>query len=83
MARDAGFFVVPVAGGTVRVCDGVLEVGPDASPDAIATIACRQQLHEIGVFDEASARELVESLGYAYVTQRSTGSSGVRYRAVC
>lgn len=87
MARDADLFVVPVAEyGAVRVVDGVLEVGPSASPDAIATVALRRQLAMAGEKDEAAVRELVEGFGYRYVPERvrllRDLASGVAYRAV-
>jgi hypothetical protein len=58
--------VVPVRDGVLRVRDGVLEVGPDASFDAIATLACKRQLELDGAYTEAEARELVEHFGYKY-----------------
>jgi hypothetical protein len=85
IARDAGFFVVPVEEyGVVRVANGALELGPEASPDAIATIALRKQLLHDDVHDELEVRALVESFGFAYVPQRHErrGDSGVAYRAV-
>lgn len=87
LARDIGFFVVPVEDhGVARVNGGVLEVGPDASPDAIATLACRRQLGREGVSDEDAVRELVEALGYEYVPSHeqrlASGCSGLAYRAV-
>lgn len=87
LARDADLFVVPIDDyGAVRVNRGVLEVGPDASPDAIATLACRRQLRADGVHDEGAVRDLVTALGFDYVTDRESvelgKASGVAYRAV-
>lgn len=87
LARDADLFVVRVDDyGAVRLNRGVLEVGPDASPDAIATLACRRLLHDDGEHDETLVKRFVESLGFAYEPSRellgSTRASGVAYRAV-
>lgn len=65
---------------------GVLEVGPGASPDAIATLACRVQLERDGLNNEQGVRELVEAFGYEYTPDRSSHElrkvSGVSFRAV-
>jgi hypothetical protein len=87
LARDADLFVVPVEDyGAVRVNRGVLEVGPNASHDAIATVACRRQLQLDGITDEASVRELVERFGFNYepqeVPERESKISGIGYCAV-
>lgn len=87
LARDADLFVVRIADyGVVRVRAGVLEVGPQASPDAIATVACRRLLELDGVRDECAVKAFVETLGAAYVPPRDlricTSTSGVAYRAV-
>jgi hypothetical protein len=84
LARDADLFVVRVADyGVVRVNRGVLEVGPDASSDAIATLACRRLLQSDGECDEPLVQRFVESLGFAYEPEpESTRPSGVAYRAV-
>lgn len=87
LARDAGLFVVRISDyGAIREQRGVLEVGPGASADAIATLACRRMLHDDGDHDEAAVQSFVESLGYAYVPereQREDRASGIAYRAVC
>jgi hypothetical protein len=80
LARDAGLYVVPVAErGVVRLARGVLEVGPDASPDAIATIALRLQLEHDNVRDERAVRELVADFGFEYVAPPAVrrGASGL------
>jgi hypothetical protein len=87
LARDANLIVMRIAEyGAVRVRDGVLEVGPDAPPDAIATVACRHLLAREGESSERCVQSMVESLGYEYSPQREqrirTSSSGVAYRAV-
>ena len=86
LARDAGLTVVSVADrGAVRLVRGVLEVGPDASPDAIATIACRYELRQDGlVVDERHVEELVQTHGFLYEPAREMRSrkSGIAYRAV-
>jgi hypothetical protein len=87
LAREIGLFVMPIEeSGVARLVRGVLEVGPNASPDVIATIACRRQLEIDGLRGEAAVRELVEALGFAYVPTREqrerSDASGVAYRAV-
>ena len=86
IARDADLFVVPVEDlGAIRVVRGVLEVGPGASPDAIATIACRRLLQLDGIHDEGAVRQFVEHLDFAYVPERERrkdSASDVAYRAV-
>lgn len=87
LARDADLFVVRVADyGVVRVNRGVLEVGPDASSDAIATLACRRLLRSDGEHDELLVQRFVESLGFAYVPDgegpECERASGIAYRAV-
>lgn len=85
LARDANLLVMPVEDyGAVRVVSGVLEVGPNASPDAIATLACRRQLQLDGLNDEGEVRTLVEDFGFEYVpeSERESHVSGVMYRAV-
>jgi len=84
LARDADLFVVNVADyAVVRITDGRLEVGPGASPDAIATVACRRHLELDGEYDERLVKEFVESLGYQYEPdQESARSSGIAFRAV-
>jgi hypothetical protein len=84
LARDADLIVVRIADyAVVRITDGRLEVGPDASPDAIATIACRRHLELDGDYDEQQVKGFVESLGYEYVPDREQArDSGVTYRAV-
>jgi len=88
LAREIGLFVIPIEeSGVARLVRGVLEVGPDASPDVIATIACRRQLEIDGLHaTEAAVRELVEAFGFEYVPSREAAeqskTSGVAYRAV-
>jgi hypothetical protein len=85
LARAAGLAVVRVAEpGAVRLTKGVLEVGPGASPSAIATIACRHELRQAGGVDETHVRALVQAHGFDYEPAREyRRSSGVVYRAVC
>jgi hypothetical protein len=87
LARDADLVVVRVAEhGVVRVNRGVLEVGPEASSDAIATLACRRLLRGDGEQDEQLVQRFVESLGFAYVPDgegpECERTSGLAYRAV-
>lgn len=84
IARDAGFHVVPVDDfGVVRVVRGVLEVGPDASPDAIATLACRRICERDGLNTEDAVQKLVADFGFEYTpTRNERPESGVAYRAV-
>jgi hypothetical protein len=87
LARDAGYLVVPVTEhGVLRVRDGVLEVGPDASIHAIATLACYRQCELHGAHSAQDVRELVEYFGFRYEPTRAhlkrAGKSGVAYRAV-
>jgi hypothetical protein len=54
---------------------GVLEVGPNASEDLIATIGCRRRLARQGVHDETEVLRWVEHYGYQYVApERWTAS---------
>jgi hypothetical protein len=84
IARDAGLVVIPVrTTGTIRLVGGVLELGPGASPDAVATVACRAILARDGVTDETLVNELATAMGFEYVPSREARSeSGVSYRAV-
>jgi hypothetical protein len=47
-----------------------MEVGPDASPDEIATLACRTMLVGDGASDEQLVRGFTESLGFVYVPRQ-------------
>jgi hypothetical protein len=50
----------------VRVVGSQLQVGHLASPDLIATIACRRSLERQGISGELALAEKVAALGYAY-----------------
>lgn len=75
-ARGSGAVMLAIANGfqvlmvsdlaAVRVVGSSLEIGPLASPDLIATVACRRALEARGVFGELALVEKVEALGYAY-----------------
>lgn len=68
IANAADLFVIQVSQpGRVLQVGGILEVGPGASPDAIATIGSRRELARQGVHDEREVMRLVESYGYEYV----------------
>lgn len=68
IARAADLVMMPVADvGAVRRVGGVLEIGPLASPDAIATASCRCILARDGVHDEMEVMDLVERYGFDYV----------------
>jgi hypothetical protein len=71
-AREAVLFCFEVPErGVVRLVDGMLlEHGPGASPDAIATIACREVLRDRGVTDEAAVRADVQRRGFRYAPLR-------------
>ncbi|HEX6239992.1 MAG TPA: hypothetical protein VFZ61_03825 [Polyangiales bacterium] len=67
----------------MRVVRGVLEVGPNASPDAIATLACRKICERDGLHTEAAVVELVADFGFVYTPAREQRpESGVAYCAV-
>ena len=51
----------------VRQRRGVLEVGPGADDNEIATVACRRLLAIDGMFDERAVAALVESYGFDYL----------------
>lgn len=67
LARAQGYLIVLVAElGIVRIRGVKLEVGPFASPDLIATIACRRGLEYRGIFGEVEVANDVEAHGYSY-----------------
>lgn len=54
-----------------------------ASPDAIATVACRFALARDGLGGEDRVQELVTSFGFVYLPSRTARhGSGVAYSAV-
>jgi hypothetical protein len=66
IAQEAELILMPVAqAGVVRECGPILEVGPNASPDRIVTIACRRMLARDGAAPAAVA-DLVARYGYEY-----------------
>jgi hypothetical protein len=67
IANAAGLFIIHVSCQGVRQVGAILEVGPDATPDEIATAGSRRELARKGVFDERQVLLLVESYGYEYV----------------
>jgi len=68
IANAADLFVIRVADpGVVRLAGGVLEIGPGASWDAIASTGCRRDLARKGIFDERAVMREVEAYGYRYV----------------
>lgn len=71
LARRAGMFIVLTSEpGAVRLTDDVLEVGGGlASPDEVATIACRRALARRGVRCEARVALEVEAHGYSYLSK--------------
>lgn len=71
-ASEAGLFCFGVdERGVVRLVDGVLlEHGPRASADAVATIACREIVkdkNKNAPCDEALVRREVERRGFKYM----------------
>jgi hypothetical protein len=78
IAIEARLFPMPVARGGARVVRGfVLEYGPESSPDAIVTIACRRMLAlEESSFDESDVAELVSGYGFVYTGLVGVQSSG-------
>jgi hypothetical protein len=68
LARAQGYFIAFVVDfGAVRVRGCCLEVGPMASPDLIATLACRTELERADfAADEADLVDLVISRGFDY-----------------
>lgn len=46
---------------------GIIELGPSASDDEIATIACRAFVRRRGRFDELRVQKVVEHHGFFYV----------------
>lgn len=80
-ASDAGLFTFAVNElRVVRLVDGMLlEYGRGASPDAIATIACREVVRDRGDHSEDSVRREVQKHGFVYVAiEQSDVSSIVR-----
>lgn len=67
IAHAADLIVMPVQDARrVRQIGPVLEIGRNACPDTVVTIACRHRLAMRGVFAEAAVVELVEHYGYTY-----------------
>jgi len=67
LAIANGFQVLTVADmGAVRVTGSTMEIGPLASPDLIATVACRRALESCGVYGELELANKVAALGYLY-----------------
>jgi hypothetical protein len=67
LAKVAGFRVTPVTHGGLRVTSGfVLELGPEATADEVATAACRRILALEQVHDELEVVELVHGYGFNY-----------------
>lgn len=81
IARAADLVLMPVGElGVVRRVGGVLEVGPLACADEIATAGCRCLLAHSGVHDETEVMDLVERYGFAYVPASWT-AAGLRLLA--
>lgn len=75
IARQAQLLLMPVREiGAVRRVGCVLEVGPLASADEIATVSCRCLLARSGVHSETEVLGLVERYGFAYVPASWTSS---------
>lgn len=49
-----------------------MEVGEEADPNTVVTLACRRLLAKYGEHDEVHVLTLVERYGYAYVPQAWT-----------
>lgn len=76
IARLAGYWLVGVPEpGRINVRGDVLEVGPGALPSELASIGCRRELAELGVYNESAVRDMVEGMGFSYVAQRRPHSS--------
>lgn len=68
IAHAADLILMPVRDTRrVRQIGPVLEVGRNACPDTVVTIACRHRLAMRGVFAEAEVVELVRRYGYTYM----------------
>lgn len=69
-ASEARLFCarVPEAG-VVRLDGAQLDYGPNASPDRVATLACRVLLHDRGTLGEDAVASEVRSRGFCYVEQ--------------
>lgn len=77
IARQAQLLLMPVREiGVVRRVGSVLEVGPLASADEIATVSCRCMLARTGAHAEAAVLDLVERYGFAYVPASWTSPGG-------
>lgn len=79
LAKDAGFYLIRAdEARLVRARGEVLEVGVDASKNAIATVSCRRKLALRGVRDEAQVRACVRRLGFSYENGRLSKASDRR-----
>lgn len=58
----------------VQLVDGIqLDYGPGASPDRVATIACRVLLQDSGVVGEEAVCREVLARGFCYVAETHPG----------
>ena len=71
LARRAGLYLLDVEAPGVRVVGGVLETGPGATADAIATVAIRSKLR---TRDERKVRAEVVSQGFRYASETAPPS---------
>ena len=70
---DLFFDDLPDGGGVVRLVHGVLlEYGPDASADAIATVACWEIVKGRGESSEEAVRAELARHGFRYVAPLET-----------